>query len=255
VLGSYEGSYYSREAGHTNEIDNFTHWRIYDGRNGSGNQTGIYMYQNMIPSEETAVELPNNENDTTDSQTPTISIDTQTNNSEAPIQKEIKKPVELPYPTSDTFGLEGLDAVLYNAAANLYSTLTETPDLLMPSLAYLDSYQTEDGKTCCICLFKQCDYFNLGYGLDDLDNPKCHMSGGKLLTRLTIEKSETGEMVCTDIFPSYDPQVGYEKAVCGPKTELAEAFANGTELPVEERWITPSDPKELLAIYIDYYFR
>ncbi len=50
------------------------------------------------------------------------------------------------------------------------------------------------------------------------------MSGGQLITRFTIEKSETGEMVCTDFFPSYDPQGEYENAVCGPKTELAEAL-------------------------------
>jgi hypothetical protein len=42
-----------QRSGHSNEIDNFTHWRIYDGRNGSVIQTGIYVYQNMIPSEET----------------------------------------------------------------------------------------------------------------------------------------------------------------------------------------------------------
>ena len=47
LLRSYEGSYYSREIGHSNELDNFTHWRIFDGRNGSGKLIGTYVYEDL----------------------------------------------------------------------------------------------------------------------------------------------------------------------------------------------------------------
>lgn len=210
---------------------------------------------------------PQNTDDTTVTETPVpITPDTQPEYSWKPVQiypgddwlkealYEKRVPPELPNPTSKTYGLEGIDAVLYNAASAFYSTKVQTPDLFLPSLAYLDSYQTDDGKTYYICWFKQCDFFLLGYGLSDLDDPKYRLSGGKFVTRFTLEESKNGEVICTELFPDFDPQGGYEKIVCGPKTELAEAIANGTELPVEERWITPSDPEELLAIYIDYYF-
>jgi hypothetical protein len=48
VFRLYEGCYYKTEAGHTNEIDNFNRWSIYEGRSRSGarHKIGTYEYQN-----------------------------------------------------------------------------------------------------------------------------------------------------------------------------------------------------------------
>ncbi len=44
AIRSYEGYYYITDREHSNVIDDFTHWRIFDGRYGPGSQTGEFEY-------------------------------------------------------------------------------------------------------------------------------------------------------------------------------------------------------------------
>lgn len=177
-------------------------------------------------------------------------------------QGESPTPVELPLPSSETFGLEGVDAVLYDAAAEFDSTkigegrLPET-DLLLPSLGLLDTYQTEDGSTCYVCLFREYLYYDLAYGLRDPDHPQYSFGGGVNYARFTVSESDDGELICTEMYTSLDGG-GWAysiRVICGPNEELAEAIINNEELSVEVQNITPADNVGLLNVYLDYCFR
>lgn len=175
----------------------------------------------------------------------------------SPSEQVSPAPVELPLPSGKTFGLEGVDAVLYDAAVDYYSTKGGKADLLIPSLGVLDTYQTEDGSTCYICRFRGYDYYNLGYGLGDLEDPQYNLgSGGYDLARFTVSKTESGALACTEVFVSWDGE-GWPasiRIICGPKADLAAAIIKNETLPVQIRNLTPSDPEELLRIYLNYTF-
>lgn len=169
--------------------------------------------------------------------------------------------VKLPLPSSRMFGLEGVDAALYDGAVEYYSTRLirggKCDGLLLPSLALLDTYPADDGSTCYICMFRQYDYYDLGYGLSDLNNPQYNPGGGSNVARFTVRETEVGDAVCTDVFEGYDgPGWAFGvREICGPNEKLAEAIIGNTPLPVEKRDITPPGIKELLDVYLDYYFR
>jgi len=179
-----------------------------------------------------------------------------------PAKLEGPASVELPLPSSKVFGLEGTDAMLYDIAVKYYSAQAGDPDirmhLLMPSLGVLDTYQAEDGSTCYLCRFRGYDYYDLGHGLRDLNHPRYTPgSGGYDLARFTLAKTQSGKPVCTEVVLSADGE-GWSQSIrliCGPKKELAQAIIENKKLPVTIRDITPADPKKLLDIYLDYYFR
>lgn len=120
----------------------------------------------------------------------------------------------------------------------------------------MDTYEAQDGGTHYICMFRQYDYYDLGYGLSDLNNPQYNPGGGSNVARFAISETENGEPVCTEVFEGYDGQ-GWAKGVreiCGPNEELAEAIIKNEPLPVEKQDITPFGVTELLDVYLDYYF-
>ena len=164
----------------------------------------------------------------------------------------------LPYPSSQIFGLEGVDAVLYDAAVDYYSWRggEDEDGLLMPSLAVIDSY-AEGGNTCYICWFRQFDYYGLGYGLGDLNDPQYVSSHGRTLARFTVTTNAAGELRCTEIEEAGDGE-GWAVSIrklCGPRTALAEAIINNGAIKVDgTRDITTADHKEMLRVYLDYYF-
>lgn len=127
----------------------------------------------------------------------------------------------------------------------------------MPSLGLLDTYQSDDGGTCYICLFRKYEYYDLGHGLGDLANPTYNFGSGATYARFTLSKQDNGEPVCTEVFESWDGE-GWPQSIrliCGPKKELAEAIIKNEKLSVDIRNITPVSEKEILNIYLNYYFR
>ncbi len=165
--------------------------------------------------------------------------------------------VELPFPSSEAFSLSGIDAVLYDAAAQWYSSRGGLFHLLIPSLALIGEYKNEAGDTCYICLFKHCDYYNLAFGLSDKTDPQYRLSTDSkgIPTRFTISTAADGSYVCTEIFERVDgadadASIEY---MCGPLTELAEDLKCGKDIEIV-RQITSEDPVELLQSYLDFYF-
>lgn len=150
-----------------------------------------------------------------------------------------------------------MDAVLYDAAVEFYSSRSGPDHLCVPSISILDTYEDDAGNTNYICWFRQIDYYNLAKGLSDLDNPQYTLSNGKELSRFTVTKLDTGKSICTDIMEIADGEgmIASIDTICGPKTELAAAIKSGAPLPVEEHDITSTDPAEVLDIYLDNFFR
>lgn len=166
-------------------------------------------------------------------------------------------PRMLPLPWSKMYGLEGYDAILFDAAVQYYSTRGDGITLCIPALKLLDSYKNEDGDTCYICQFHTYDFYDLAYGLSDLTHPVINLyNGGYSLARFTLRKTQEGETMCSDIMVIMDDD-GWEysiKAICGPKTELAEAIIKDERQEFDGRYLVQNDSTAMLNTFIDYCF-
>jgi len=106
---------------------------------------------------------------------------------------------EFPMPTAETFGLTGEDAIIYNAIAQVYNpkvyadTFSQSPedvtDLSLPAFEIYEKSKSENGNTIYYGVFYECDYYNLGSDLADLNNPVYSLVKGKSPANLTIEYS------------------------------------------------------------------
>ena len=96
---------------------------------------------------------------------------------------------EFPMPTAETFGLTGEDAIIYNAIAQVYNpkvyadTFSQSPedvtDLSLPAFEIYEKSKSENGNTIYYGVFYECDYYNLGSDLADLNNPVYSLVKGK----------------------------------------------------------------------------
>jgi len=162
-----------------------------------------------------------------------------------------------PLPTAEIYGLEGMDAVLFNAAAQFYSWRGGSNSLLLPALTLLDTYELDEHTTCYVCLFREFDYYDLDQGLDDLDHPNYVPSFGALLSRFIVVSDDEGIPQTVEIEEQGDGE-GWRRSIqniCGPNQVLATALIEGLELPVEERDIPSRDPIAMLDRYIEYTYR
>ena len=145
---------------------------------------------------------------------------------------------EFPMPTAETFGLTGEDAIIYNAIAQVYNpkvyadTFSQSPedvtDLSLPAFEIYEKSKSENGNTIYYGVFYECDYYNLGSDLADLNNPVYSLVKGKSPANLTIDAQ--GNFVDFEQTPesSNDPY-GDIRRVCGPMTELADFLCGETE--------------------------
>lgn len=166
-------------------------------------------------------------------------------------------PRMLPLPWSEMYGLEGYDAILFDAAVYYYSIHGDGITLCLPALKVLDSYENEAGDTCYICQFKTYDFYDLAYGLSDLAHPVIDLhSGGYSLARFTLRKTQEGVTMCSDIMVTMgDNSWEYSiRAICGPKTDLADAFIKDETQDFDGRYLIPNDSTAMLNTYMDYCF-
>ena len=145
---------------------------------------------------------------------------------------------EFPMPTAETFGLTGEDAIIYNAIAQVYNpkvyadTFSQSPedvtDLSLPAFEIYEKSKSENGNTIYYGVFYECDYYNLGSDLADLNNPVYSLVKGKSPANLTIDAQ--GNFVDFEQTPeSSNAPYGDIRRVCGPMTELADFLCGETE--------------------------
>lgn len=171
---------------------------------------------------------------------------------------------EFPMPTAETFGLTGEDAIIYNAIAQVYNpkvyadTFSQSPedvtDLSLPAFEIYEKSKSENGNTIYYGVFYECDYYNLGSDLADLNNPVYSLVKGKSPANLTIDTQ--GNFVDFEQTPesSNDPY-GDIRRVCGPMTELADFLCGETETYSKEPLKVPDLNAEAMVIqYLNYYF-
>ena len=171
---------------------------------------------------------------------------------------------EFPMPTAETFGLTGEDAIIYNAIAQVYNpkvyadTFSQSPedvtDLSLPAFEIYEKSKSENGNTIYYGVFYECDYYNLGSDLADLNNPVYSLVKGKSPANLTIDAQ--GNFVDFEQTPesSNDPY-GDIRRVCGPMTELADFLCGETETYSKEPLKVPDLNAEAMVIqYLNYYF-
>lgn len=171
---------------------------------------------------------------------------------------------EFPMPTAETFGLTGEDAIIYNAIAQVYNpkvyadTFSQSPeditDLSLPAFEIYEKSESENGDSIYYGVFYECDYYNLGSGLEDLSNPVYSLAKGKSPANLTIDAQ--GNFVDFEQTPesSNDPY-GDIRRVCGPMTELSDFLCGETETYSKEPHKVPDLDAEAMVIqYLNYYF-
>lgn len=170
---------------------------------------------------------------------------------------EPKKENTLPRPSSKMFGLEGMDAALYDAAVDAYSIFENETDLILPSLTLITEYEDEEGCINYVCLLRDFDYYDLATGLDDKENPVYNFGSGGYYAQFVVQETEDGEYFCVERNLSQDGEGWADsiRRICGSQQDVAEAIINNEDIPVQTREITSSDPEELLRIYLDYNFR
>lgn len=163
---------------------------------------------------------------------------------------------EFPLPCGAAFGLEGEDAALYDAVAAALSQrreewLSEDETLLViPRLAVWGQYDGANGDINYVCGLNELYYYDLGQDLEHISPYNSGGGGGPV--RITI----SADGVCTDIQETYDGADNAQRIreLCGPLTDLADALNNETDLPYGARSLAPSDLRERLNAYLDYYF-
>lgn len=172
---------------------------------------------------------------------------------------------DFPMPTSEAFGLTGEDATIYNAIAQVYNpkTYAETfsqsskyvTDLSLPAFEIYEKVENETGDTTYYGVFYECDYYDLGSGLEDLSKPIYTLTQGKSPANLTIDAH--GNFVSFEQTPesSDDPDGDIER-VCGPMTELASFLCGNTENYSKEPQRVPNlNAEDMVIQYLNYYFR
>lgn len=149
-----------------------------------------------------------------------------------------------PLPTAEIYGLTGEEATLYNAVAAFLGNDRE--ELMLPSLTVYGSYSGDNGETYYVCGLLRLHY----YGLEDLENPIYSVGSAGNSARITI----TEDGVCTEIMETLDGDDNTEriKEICGPLTEVAEAWNSGNDAALEGKVLTPADAQELLQPYLAY---
>ena len=116
-------------------------------------------------------------------------------------------------------------------------TFSQSPedvtDLSLPAFEIYEKSKSENGNTIYYGVFYECDYYNLGSDLADLNNPVYSLVKGKSPANLTIDAQ--GNFVDFEQTPesSNDPY-GDIRRVCGPMTELADFLCGETEIYSKE---------------------
>lgn len=171
---------------------------------------------------------------------------------------------EFPFPTAETFGLAGEDALIYNAAIKAYNPRTyettfsqsnyEVTDLSLPAFDVYDKSTDTNGNTTYYGIFYKCDYYDLGSGLSDLKAPVYSLHEGKSPAALTVDAD--GNFVdFTETHESSNNPADDIRRVCGPMEELADYFCGETESYSKDPHKIPGlDAHEMLLQYLDYFF-
>lgn len=167
---------------------------------------------------------------------------------------------KFPVPTADTFSISEEYADLYNAAVSLYNNQTNAAsfsegntDLVMVALRLRDQYIDDDGNTVYIVNFMQRDFYDLGRGLADAENPVYNYGSGGTLAALTLDQD--GNLVDFDeAHDGEDENIAYRR-ICGPLTDLADFLCGKTDsYPVEPVDIPDLEPEDMVRQYLNYFF-
>lgn len=171
---------------------------------------------------------------------------------------------EFPMPSAEVFSLTGEDAVIYNAITEVYNPKTyaetfnqspdEITDLSLPAFDIYEQVSDENGDTTYYGLFYKCDYYDLGSGLTDLNNPVYDLHCGKSPASITID-SEGNLIDFTETYESSDDPYGDIRRVCGPMSALADYFCGITDsYSKEPNGIPNFDAEEMVDLYLNYFF-
>lgn len=167
---------------------------------------------------------------------------------------------QFPVPEAEAFGLTGKDASLYEAAVSQFNR-EKTPeyftsdgdlDLILPSVSVFGKYTTDEGNTAYVVNFVRCFFYDLGYGLDDLDNPVYTYESINNLASITLDHN--GNLAAFDeLGDGEDDSAVYR--FCGPLTDIAEKLLAPGGWPEESARIPDTGSyEEMLQQYLDYYF-
>lgn len=171
---------------------------------------------------------------------------------------------EFPLPTAESFGLTGEDGIIYNAIAQVYNpkvyadtfsqSTEDVTDLSLPAFKIYEKSENKNGDTIYYGVFYECDYYDLGSGLIDLDAPIYSLVQGKSPANLTIDAQ--GNFIDFEQTPeSSDDPDGDIRRVCGPMTELADFLCGKTEIYLKEPHEVPDlDAGAMVIQYLNYYF-
>lgn len=172
---------------------------------------------------------------------------------------------DFPMPSAEVFALTGEDAAIYHAIAEVYhpktyaATFSQSPvevtDLSLPAFDVYEQVSDETGDTTYYGLFYQCDYYDLGDGLADLDHPVYDLHCGKSPAAVTVDAD--GNLVdFTQTYESSNDPDGDIRRVCGPMTDLADYFCGIAEsYPKTPRRVPDMDPAEMLHQYLSVFFQ
>lgn len=168
---------------------------------------------------------------------------------------------EFPLPTAETFNISEEYAALYEAAVSEYNNSTfaasnsdDNTDMVFACLSLWDSYTDDDGNTVYVTSFLQRDFYDLGLGLADLENPTYNYGAGGTLAAFTLDKD--GNLVDFQKCPdgSNDPD-GDVRRICGPLTDLADFLCGVTDsYPKEPVNLPDLEPEEMVKQYLNYFF-
>ena len=167
---------------------------------------------------------------------------------------------QFPVPEAEAFGLTGKDASLYEAAVSQFNR-EKTPeyftsdgdlDLILHYVSVFGKYTTDEGNTAYVVNFVRCFFYDLGYGLDDLDNPVYTHESINNLASITLDHN--GNLAAFDeLGDGEDDSAVYR--FCGPLTDIAEKFLAPGGWPEEGARIPDTGSyEEMLQQYLNYYF-
>lgn len=169
---------------------------------------------------------------------------------------------QFPIPEAEAFALTGEDASLYEAAVSQFNR-KKTPeyfdssdgfntDMILPSVSVFGKYTTDEGNTTYVVNFVKCFFYDLGYGLDDLDDPVYTYESINNLASITLDHD--GNLVSFDeLGGGEDDSAVYR--FCGPLTDIAEKLLTPGGWPEESARIPDTGSyEEMLQQYMNYYF-
>jgi len=170
---------------------------------------------------------------------------------------------QFPIPTADTFGLSGEEADLYNVAVSLFSNLTmesafkaepiPATHLFIPALTLYGKYSTEDGNTVYVVAFLRRHYYEIGLGLQDLNNPVYNYGSSGSIAAFTLDAD--GTLVKFDEIGNGENIYEATERICGKLTDLADFLCDRTDsYSVEPIDIPLMDRDEMLKQYLNCYF-